>query len=383
MVRNARGSSSYESLGIRSARRRSAPCQNEIDRRYAIVNPPKVTIVVLNWNGRDDTLECLTSLAAVDYPCFDIIVVDNGSHDGSPEAIGRLFPNVEVVETGKNLGYAGGNNFGINVALSRRAEFVLLLNNDTIVDGQLLRQLVGAAASIAEGAFFSPKIYYYAEPNRIWYAGGKWVRAKSYFTHLGYGEEDNKEIFGTIQETDYACGCALFVRSSAISRVGLLDERFFLTFEESDWCYRGRRGGLKSIFVPHAKVWHKVSVAFGGSNSPFINYFMTRNRLLWGRKHLPAREFFGLCEALCRELFRDLFREPFPRLVIDREPEPSVRYAKKLYWGLIRYRRGLIKYRRELARRLAAKEFRACLYGIRDFALGRFGYQESTIQKLR
>ena len=330
------------------------------------MSAPKVSIIVLNWNGREDTLECLESLRAVAYPCFDVMVVDNGSHDGSVAAIRQRFPNVDVTETGENLGYAGGNNVGIKLALSRGAQFVLLLNNDTTVDRQLVGQLVAAADAAADGAFFCPKIYFYAEPTKIWYAGGRWLTTKSRFSHIGYRKEDTGQAFSTMREIDYACGCALFARSSAIKRIGLLDEKFFLTFEETDWCYRAGEAGYKSFFVPQAKVWHKVSVSFGGGASPLAHYFMTRNRLLWGRKHLSAREFVRLCQAMYGELL--------PRLVLD--AQPGISYPKQLYWGLA-------QYRRELQKRLATKEFKACLYGIRDFALGRFGYQEATIRKLK
>jgi GT2 family glycosyltransferase len=327
---------------------------------------PKATIVVLNWNGRDDTLECLQSLRSVDYPRFDIMVVDNGSQDGSVAMITARFPELKVIETGRNLGYAGGNNVGLRHALDHGAEFVLLLNNDTTVHPHFLQELVAVAQDHPDAAFFSPKIYFYAEPGRIWYAGGRWIEDRARFSHVGYGKQDTGENFNAIKEVDYACGCALLVRASAVPRIGLLDERFFLIFEETDWCYRARDAGFKSIFVPRAIVWHKVSTSFGGSASPIFNYFTTRNRLLWGRKHLSAAGFIALCRAI--------YREEFPPFGIDSGAAGS--YPRKLYWACV-------QYYRELRKRLATREFRACLYGVRDFALGRFGNPASTLEKFK
>ena len=135
---------------------------------------PKVYIIILNWNGRDDTLECIESVRNIDYPNFTVVVVDNGSSDDSVEAIHDKFPEITVLETGKNLGYAGGNNVGIRYVLRHRADFILLLNNDTIVDRKILSSFLDAVQLVGHSGIFGAKISFYSDPNKIWYAGAKW-----------------------------------------------------------------------------------------------------------------------------------------------------------------------------------------------------------------
>jgi GT2 family glycosyltransferase len=242
---------------------------------------PSVAIVVLNWTGRHDTLECLDSVGAINYPNYEAMVVDNGSVDGSVPAIKARFPKLTVLETGTNLGYAGGNNVGIDVALHREAEFILLLNNDAVVDAEILIALTRAASKFLDAAVFGAKIYYKAEPQRLWYAGARWCQRLGTFEHLGFNHLDTDGRYETMIDTDHACGCAMLLRSAAVRDVGVFDPQFFLTFEEADWCYRASKKGYRCIFVPEAKVWHKVSVSFGGENSSLFRYFYTRNRVLW------------------------------------------------------------------------------------------------------
>ena len=333
-----------------------------------MANQGKVSIVVLNWNGRDDTVECLESLRAVDYPDHEIVVVDNGSTDDSVEAIRRRFPEVKIVEIGDNLGYTGGNNAGIRCALAAGAEFVLLLNNDTKVCAKLVSQLVSAAVEHPNAGFFSPKIYFYSEPTRIWFAGGKWSERKAQFIHLGYGMDDSAGAFNAVTVMDYACGCAVLVRTSVIRQIGLLDERFFLVFEDVDWCYRGRKAGFESLFVPDAAVWHKASRSFGGSESPLITYFHTRNRLLWGAKHLPLLGFIALLRRVCVELLPDFRWPAFPSAHGLRAS-----HAKRLYWNALQWCADLRRQWRRARTELTSAHARARFLGIRDFALARFG----------
>lgn len=254
---------------------------------------PAVSVIVLNWNGRDDTIACLESLKAVDYPNFVTLVVDNGSTDGSPAAIRRCFPDVEIVETGSNLGFAEGNNVGIRLALERGSEYIFLLNNDTVVAPSLLRELVAAAERCSEGGIFTARIHYHAEPDRIWSAGVRWRKDRMQFQHVQDEAENTVDAKGLVV-TDYACGCALFAAAAVFRKVGLLDPKFFLTYEETDLCFRARRAGIPSYYVPSAVLWHKISASFGGAESPLIEYFITRNRLLWGERHLAFKDLVQL-----------------------------------------------------------------------------------------
>jgi len=316
----------------------------------------RVSVIVLNWNGRDDTLECLESVRRIDYPDFDVVVVDNGSADGSVDAIRGRFPSVRVLETGKNLGFAGGNNVGIRDALGRNVEYVFLLNNDTVVDAGVLRHLAVAAESTPEGGIFGAKIYYYLQRDLLWFAGGKWSEEESNFLHVGQHEIDDGKRYAELSETDYACGCAFFVKSEVFRAVGLLDERFFLTFEETDLCYRARRVGFKSYFVPAAKIWHKVSVSMGGEGSLLFTYFIARNRLLWAEKNLPV----GRRMAVYRRVFDEMaWFLLSPRL----RPEDGA-LGNGAWSG--RFLRALGSRIKDPVRRVRAR-------AVRDYVLRRFG----------
>ena len=243
---------------------------------------PQVEVIVLNWNGLQDTLACLASLARVDYPRVRITVVDNGSIDGSPALLRQRFPGLTVIETGENLGYASGNNVGLRCAVERGADYVLLLNNDTEVAPDFLRRMVEVADADPRVGVAGPTIYYYDQPQLIWSAGGAidWARGRTQM--IGLGELDEGQFGTEPREVDFITGCALLVRREALERVGLLDGQFFLYYEEVEWCVRVRRGGFKVLHVPGARVWHKIPLDARG-DSPEVHYYMTRNRLLFLR----------------------------------------------------------------------------------------------------
>ncbi len=241
---------------------------------------PSVGIIVLNWNGRADTLACLQTLTRLNDRAFHIIVVDNGSTDGSPDAIRSAFPEVEVVETGDNLGYAGGNNRGLRVALDRGFPYILLLNNDTLVAPDLLTRLREAIEEDPTVGVAGPTIYYADRPQVIWTAGGAidWQRGETRMVGL---DEIDRGQFGTVpREVDFVSGCAMLLRREVPERVGLLDERFFLYYEEVEWCVRARRAGFRIVHVPQARVWHRIRPQTQ-AESPTVHYYMTRNRLLF------------------------------------------------------------------------------------------------------
>jgi hypothetical protein len=251
----------------------------------------KVAVILLNWNGKVDTLDCLESLQRVEYAAFEVIVVDNGSQDDSVAVIRARYPSVTVLETGANLGFSAGNNVGIIYALGHGADYILLLNNDTVVDPQLLAVLTQTSQNFPDSGFLGAKIYFFAEPRRIWYAGARWFPYKADFEHIGGNQIDNGVDWEKTEETAYACGCALFVRREVIESIGMLEPSFFALWEECDWCYRAQRQGFKTLFVPDAKVWHKVSASFsGGAFRPHYQYYYSRNRLLWIERNQPWRE---------------------------------------------------------------------------------------------
>src|SRR5581483_4808034 len=264
---------------------------------------PRVEVIVLNWNGRADTLECLDSLQRLEYPNYGVTVVDNGSHDDSVSAIGRLHPGITLIRNETNLGFAAGNNRGIEHALANEADFVLLLNNDTVVARDLLSTFVAATRQFPDGGIFGAKIYYYAQPNTIWYAGGYWDAQKLSFGESGAGVVDEGQ-FDAVEETEWVIGCAMLVRRNVVHDIGALEPEYFLNNEEIDFCSRARRAGYKCVFVPHARVWHKVSISFGGEHSPLKEYFSSRNRLLWASRNANL----GLRLAIHRDNVRILAR---------------------------------------------------------------------------
>ena len=257
---------------------------------------PKVYITIPNWNGKADTLECLDSVSRLSYPNKFIVVVDNGSSDDSVSSIRTCHPSVEVIETGENLGYSGACNVGIHFAIKRDADYLLIMNNDTIVDSEMVSHLLNAAEQIGFLSILSPIIYYYYS-NKIWYAGAKWNNRLLNFQHIGQGTLDTGQL-REIEETAYACGCAMFFHLDVARKVGFFDNDFYLYFEETDWCYRARQYGIKSYLAPHAKMWHKVGSSSGGFASPLQNYYFFRNKLLWGKKHLSKRNLIILYLSL-------------------------------------------------------------------------------------
>jgi len=242
---------------------------------------PTVAVVVLNWNGRRDTLACLASLSQLNCPVVRI-VVDNGSTDGSVSSIRKEFPSVIVIEIPQNLGYTGGNNVGLERALAEGVDYVLLLNNDTKVAPDLVRLLVDAAEKDPSVGIAGPTIYYYDDPETIWSAGGAidWDRGST--SMVGLNERDEGQFSIASREVNFVTGCAMLVKRSVLEKVGLLDDRFFAYYEDAEWCVRARRAGFKIVHVPTAKVWHKISPE-AQTDSPTVLYYMARNRLLFLR----------------------------------------------------------------------------------------------------
>jgi GT2 family glycosyltransferase len=331
----------------------------------------RIFIILVNWNGKSDTIECLESLRKIDYPNFDVILVDNGSSDDSVHSIQKAFPAVVVLETGENLGFAGGNNVGIHYALEHGADYLLLLNNDVVVDSQILNSFVAALVQIGKEAILGAKIYYYSKPTTIWYAGARWQPEISAFQHIGQGRIDNRTDFNAIAETDYACGCALFVSAGLLNRIGLLDETFYLTFEETDLCYRARKYGCKSYFVPEAKVWHKISTSFGGENSVLFHYFLLRNKLLWAEKYLSLSERLVIYRRVASELVQYLLP---PRFRADSSAEKPLMTA--IFSAFKTYGE---KYRQKRDRPLR----KAKMWAVRDYLLRRFGNCPHYVSALR
>ena len=247
----------------------------------------KVFIIVLNWNGYMDTVECLRSLEKCSYPAYEVVVVDNGSTDGSVERLKKDFKDVVYIENKENLGYTGGNNAGIRYAIGKGAEYIWLLNNDTTIKADSLMRLIEVAGNDPRAGLLGPKILQMDNPE---YAYAMMGRLNMWFPWPDRmeGEEESK-VTGEAVSADFLSGSALLVKREFVEKVGLLDERFFFYWEENDWCERGRKSGFRSVFVPDAVVYHKGGGASGRGWNEFTAYYLVRNWILFMRKHAALR----------------------------------------------------------------------------------------------
>jgi hypothetical protein len=242
-----------------------------------------IGVIIVNYNGKNFINSCIRSALLSSYPNCLIIVVDNASADSSVESLENEFGNkIVLIKNERNLGFSGGNNIGIQYALNNNCDFVLLLNNDTEIDKNLISNMV-KAASENNNAIISPKIYYYNESSKIWSAGGgiNWKKGLSF--HYGMNEIDIGQ-YDKRKEIDFATGCCILIHKSVFERIGYLAEEYFLYFEDTDFCVRAKRAGIKIVYEPSAKLWHKISSTTGGETSLITLYYSNRNRLYFNNK---------------------------------------------------------------------------------------------------
>ena len=271
---------------------------------------PSVAAVVLSYEGRDVTLQALESLAAVEYEPFRIVVADNGSTDGTKEAVEARFPDVEVVRTEENLGPAGGVNLGLRWALARDFQYVLILNNDIEVPPDFVTEMVRVAESDPSIGIVGPKAYYYEDRDRIWSAGGILRFKESVTRERGHREKDRGQYDREV-EIPYVNGCAMLVKREVFEAVGLWDPLYFLSVEDADFCMRAKRAGWRCWYAPRAELWHMVSVTAGGYRAG-RTYHTGRSTALFLRRYASPAQWVtavlftlaGYPAALLRELPR-------------------------------------------------------------------------------
>ena len=248
----------------------------------------RTAIVLLNWNGGEMTAECIRSLLKMRAENYEIIVVDNGSKDGSVEYLQEQFPPITILPQEQNLGFAAGCNVGVKLALERGAKYVLPLNNDTVVDAEFLKELERVAEEHAQAAMVSPKIYFWDFPDRLWWAGGEFSLWTGIAKHIGRKEVD-KGQFDCSRGVDWATGCAVLMRCDVLRVIGLFDERFFGNGEDLDLSLRIRKAGYRIWYAPKAKLWHKEGVDYRKNAGEYLRKFTgTRNLLFVMRKHANA-----------------------------------------------------------------------------------------------
>ncbi len=245
---------------------------------------PDISVITVNYNGLQDTVEMITSLQTqVHTVSCEIIAVDNGSRENEALLLQEHFPDITVIRSEKNLGFAGGNNLGIRQA---RGKYLFLLNNDTFVEDDSLHFLCDTLERNPQAAAVSPKIKFAAPPRNIQYAGFTpltryTLRNKS----IGYNEPDEGQ-YDTPAATAFLHGAAMLVRREAIEKAGLMPEIYFLYYEEMDWCSRMSRAGYQLLYDPRCTVYHRES-STTGTDSPLKTYYLTRNRLLYTWRNRP------------------------------------------------------------------------------------------------
>lgn len=276
-----------------------------------------VYISILNFNGAEDTKKCLTSLNNMHKNGLDVtvVVLNNGSKEKlTLDLTSYKNLSVTLIRNEENKGFSGGHNDVITYALKQKADYLLLLNNDTVVDPSFLLELVNQAEKSEKGGAFVPKIYFtkgeeyhhdrYKDAERgkvIWYAGGMIDWNNIIGKHVGVDEVDQGQ-FDKVLETEFATGCCLLLRSDVVKKVGMFDPRYFLYYEDADLSMRIKKKDYTLIFVPSAMIWHGNAKSAGGSGSILQDYFTTRNRLLFGFTYASLRTKF----ALLREAIRFL-----------------------------------------------------------------------------
>jgi len=287
----------------------------------------RVAVVLVNWNGAADTLATLASLdRAVGAESLRVLVVDNGSTDDSVARLRRERPGLEVVETGANLGFAGGNDAGIRKALEgSEIGWVLLLNTDVDVDPGFLAPLIRACEDPRVGAA-GPKIFYFNPSDRLWAAGGRLRIRETVAVELGRGKPDGPR-WNRARTVSYLTTCCLLIPRDALEKVGGLDPAYFINVDDADWCRRALDAGYRLRYVPESRVWHKVAASTKGSYTPVKTFHTGRSNAIWVRRHAGP---LGFAAFLAANLFA------LPMAFLREWPRGNARAVREKARGILR-----------------------------------------------
>lgn len=286
---------------------------------------PLVSIITVNYKQAEVTLALLDSLQQVTYPNYEVIVVDNGSNDGSVEKISQHAPWVTLIANDSNLGFAGGNNRGLAEA---KGELILFINNDVEVDPCFLEPLVDAIQQPNVGAV-SPKIKFYYNPETIQYAGSTPL---NYLTMrnraIGFAEKDNGQ-HDKPRQTAFAHGAAMLVSRAVVDKVGPMYDGYFLYYEELDWCEHIRKAGYTIMYEPRSVIYHKESISTG-KQSPLKTYYLNRNRLLFLKRNTN-----GLTRILGFVYFLGVaIPKRFLSTIINHQPKHRRALIQSILWHI-------------------------------------------------
>lgn len=244
----------------------------------------KIGVILVNYNGKLYNEECIESIKKSKYNNYHIYVVDNASTDNSIEILEEKFANdITIIKNNDNLGFSIANNIGITRALEEQCEYVLLLNNDTIIDSDMISSMMEVALENLN-SIVSPKIYYYDNKDIIWSAGGTVEWNKGLPIQYGIDEKENEQ-YSTEKKIQFATGCCILISKMIINKIGMLSDEYFLYYEDTDYSAKAINSGVDIMYCPKAKVYHKVSASTGGQNSRLVIYYMTRNRLIFNKKY--------------------------------------------------------------------------------------------------
>jgi GT2 family glycosyltransferase len=264
---------------------------------------PEVAIVILNWNNLEDTLECIESLRRSSFRSFRMIVVDNGSTDGSQAAL-REVPDIELVEIEHNIGPTRGLNVGVKRALEGACDYVVPMNNDIVVHEEMVARLVAVAEGDPLVGVAGPKMYYFEPPDLLWFAGGTVSRWRGKSKHIGFKQRDTGQ-HDRLREIDYVGGAAVLVRRAVYEQIGGENPAFFIYFNDTDFCMRAKAAGWKVVYAPDAILWHKVSAAIV-HESPYYWFNKNRTRAVFARTLARRHRLVSLAYIAMVDTPRDL-----------------------------------------------------------------------------
>lgn len=266
---------------------------------------PLISIITVNYNYSDITCELIESLNKISYPNIEIIVIDNNSPDDDPIIIKRKYPNIILIENPINYGFAAGNNYGL---MRARGEYILLLNNDTVVTEGFIEPLLDKLEENPGIGAVSPKLRYFHTPDTIQYAGYTEINPLTMRNFsIGFNEKD-KGQYDEDRETAYAHGAAMMVPIEIVKEVGLMSYIFFLYYEEADWCARIKKAGYKIFYVHNSLVYHRESISTGRMSALKI-YYLNRNRIVFMRRNIEGKDFyFGIFYQLIVAIPRNAFK---------------------------------------------------------------------------
>lgn len=258
----------------------------------------KVYIVLLNYKGYEDTMDCINSLKKLTYKNYQIIIVDNASPDDSYNRLKKDIGDTYILlQSGENGGFAKGNNVGIKYALDHGGDYILLLNNDTLVEENLIEELLKPFKEKKNIGISTGKIYYEEKRDTLWFAGGKFNTKRFYGMHIGEGERDDNK-YNEPKEITFSTGCLMMIKKEVFTNVGFLPEEYFMYYEDVDFSLMVQKCGYKIYYNPKAVIYHKVSASTGGEESPFAIEWNTRNRIFIMKKYNKSLCFFYLTRIL-------------------------------------------------------------------------------------